>query len=342
MMRKKNKSGLLFLSSLFLFVLVIAGAGFSGSQEPEGGIDETSNNEEPVNDLPESYEGNKQCLQCHANEQFSYFNENLGKEIKKLMCPVYVIDSTDYYNQVHKSFYCTDCHAPDFESYPHPAEIKGEMMWQCIDCHGYDEAFAQYNFEAIQEQYYESVHYQLLGDEFSCWKCHEPHSYQNKVRTADDLTEIIAYDNNICLSCHANIDQFKLLSEREAINIVKRHDWLPNQELHFKKVRCLECHTAVSDTVLVSHLIKPSEEAVRNCVECHSKNSLLMSTLYKYESRKSRSKYGFLNGVILNDSYVIGANRNYYLNVISIVIFILTMGGIFVHAALRIATRKKK
>jgi hypothetical protein len=54
-----------------------------------------------------------------------------------------------------------------------------------------------------------------------------------------------------------------------------------------------------------------------------------MSSLYKFQSKEQR-KDGFFNGIILNQSYVIGANRNEYLNILSLLIFgavILITGG---------------
>jgi general stress protein CsbA len=63
-----------------------------------------------------------------------------------------------------------------------------------------------------------------------------------------------------------------------------------------------------------------------------------MASLYKFESKKQR-RDGFFNGIILNASYVIGANRNEYLNLISLVIFVLVIGVIIIHIILRI--RKK-
>ena len=48
---------------------------------------------------------------------------------------------------------------------------------------------------------------------------------------------------------------------------------------------------------------------------------LLMASLYKFESKAQR-RDGFFNGIILNESYVIGANRNEYLNLLSLVIFV--------------------
>jgi hypothetical protein len=189
-----------------------------------------------------------------------------------------------------------------------------------MDCHGGDEKFSKFNFETIESQYRKSTHFKLEAEGFTCWDCHNPHYYKINIRNNSNLKEAILYDNNICLRCHSNYNQFQLLSEREEINILQKHEWLPNQESHFKNVRCIECHAEINDTILVSHLINPVEKAVKRCNECHSQNSLLMSSLYKFESKKQR-KNGFFNGIILNQSYVIGANRNKYLNILSLLIF---------------------
>jgi hypothetical protein len=131
------------------------------------------------------------------------------------------------------------------------------------------------------------------------------------------------------------------LSDRQEINILEKHEWLPNQEAHFKSVRCIECHTKVNDTILVAHMVRPVEYAVKGCNECHSQNSLLMSSLYKFKSREQRQD-GFLNGVILNESYVIGANRNEYLNLVSILLFGLVLVVILIHIYFRFTSNKKE
>jgi hypothetical protein len=65
-----------------------------------------------------------------------------------------------------------------------------------------------------------------------------------------------------------------------------------------------------------------------------------MASLYKYESKAQRQD-GFFNGVIMNESFVIGANRNQYLNYISLAVLILVLAGIAVHVFFRIKNRKK-
>jgi hypothetical protein len=92
--------------------------------------------------------------------------------------------------------------------------------------------------------------------------------------------------------------------------------------------------------MLVSHNIQPKEKAVKRCVECHSKNSLLLTSLYKLQFTDERSIAGFSNASMLEEAYIIGANRNYYLNRLSIILFGLTIIFILIHATLRISIKK--
>jgi hypothetical protein len=280
-------------------------------------------------------EDNERCLKCHGQEKYEYTNESLGRQVKALMCNQRIAKRDLFYQSNHKSFSCTDCHSSQYETFPHPGELRMEQKYNCIDCHGGDEKFAQYHFEEIDSEYQQSTHYKLEQDGFTCWKCHNPHSYKINIRNTENLKETIRYDNAICLDCHSNFDHFQLLTDREEINVLSTHNWLPNQAVHFQNVRCIECHTKINDNILVSHLIKPKEEAVKLCNECHSQNSILMATLYKFQSKEQR-RDGFFNGIILNQSYVIGANRNEFLNLASLGIILIVLAVIGVHIFFRI------
>jgi len=278
---------------------------------------------------------NERCFRCHGQAKYEYTNESQSVQVNALMCSERIMERSEFYGSNHKSFSCTDCHSPEYVNFPHPGELRMEQKYNCLDCHGGDDTFSSFSFEEIDTDYKASTHFLLEGEGFSCWKCHDPHSYKINVRDSKNLKETILYDNTICLDCHSDFTHFQLLSEREEINILKTHNWLPNQASHFSSVRCIECHTRINDSILVSHLILPKEEAVRLCNECHSKNSMLMASLYKFQSREQRSD-GFLNGIILNESYVIGANRNTYLNKTSIILFAVIMIIIGVHSIFRI------
>ena len=285
-------------------------------------------------------EDNQRCLKCHGQERYQYTNETLGREVKAIMCSERIVHKEEFYASNHKNFSCTDCHSAEYVKFPHSGELRMEQKLNCIDCHGGDEKFAQYHFEEIEAEYQKSTHFKMEEEGFSCWKCHNPHSYKITVRNSDNLKETIAYDNSICLNCHSNFDHFQLLTDREEINVIQKHEWLPNQAAHFKSVRCIECHSRVNDSIKVSHLLLPKTEAVKRCNECHSQNSILMASLYKFESKAQR-RDGFFNGIILNESYVIGANRNEYLNLISLILFVGVLGVIAVHILFRIRKNNK-
>jgi len=275
---------------------------------------------------------NESCLKCHGEVKYTYEEMEYGRSLTQAMCPNLILDRDSYYSGVHRSFMCTDCHSGEFEEFPHSLDARMEENFGCLDCHGYDETFADFHFEEIEVEFTESIHNM---DGFSCWKCHDPHSYKPNMRGTEDIKEAIRFSNRMCLECHGNFNNFMLLTDREEINVVESHDWLPNQVAHIRSVRCIECHTEINDSILIAHKILPKTEAVKRCTECHSRNSRLMHSLYKFQSKEER-KAGFVNGVIINDTYVIGANQNVLLDWLSIATFVLTFLVIVFHAVLRI------
>jgi hypothetical protein len=282
---------------------------------------------------------NHECLKCHSSQTYTFHNELMDTEMKRLMNPFYILDTIALSVGVHNPFDCTDCHSYDYTVYPHAANLKLDPLPTCLDCHGGDEAFASYQFEKIVEETEKSIHHQVYGDAFTCSKCHSQHTYATTARTSNNVLEIVDYSNKMCLSCHNNLGNYQLVSDHESPKLVQVHDWLPNQELHFKHVRCIECHTEVIDSLMVSHNIQGKDKAVRKCVECHSENSRLKASLYKYQNLQARSSDGTVNNVMANESYIIGTHQSPFLKLLSIIIFLATIAGIAIHTFFRI---KKK
>lgn len=295
-------------------------------------------------------EQNQACLKCHASQAHTIYNDWTEQEEKRLMNPFYILDTVQLAVGVHQAFSCIDCHSMDYETYPHDGQLKLEPLMTCIDCHGGDPTYEDWQFDRIEEEFQKSVHYELHGDQFSCSKCHSQHYYRATARTSSDIREIVEYSNNMCLSCHDNMTQYQLVSADEKPQLVDIHSWLPNQELHFRRVRCIECHTQVQDSLMVSHNVLRKEHATKNCVECHSANSMLQASLYKYQNLRARTETGedsrkSILGLFTvknteenfsNEYYVIGASRVPYLNTIFAIIFFAILGGIAVHTILRI------
>lgn len=284
---------------------------------------------------------NHDCLQCHSQQTYSFHNDMMDTEEKRLMNPYLIIDTIRLRTGVHQGFDCTDCHSYDYMTYPHAASLKLEPMMTCLDCHGGDESYAKYEFDKVAEEVAKSIHHESFGDNFTCSKCHDQHYYSPTARTSSSIVEIVENSNNMCLSCHSDMKRFSLVSEDEKPTVVDIHDWLPNQELHFKHVRCIECHTAVEDDLMVSHNIRSKEEAVRRCAECHSANSLLKASLYKYQNLQERAEDGSALGVLSNENYVIGSHQIPILKTISLIIFFAAFAGIIIHVIFRIIIKKK-
>lgn len=281
-------------------------------------------------------EENQQCLKCYGHKTYYYYNDWTERDVKERMNPYFIIDSIDFYQSNHKTFRCTDCHSTDYETFPHSGELRMEEKYTCLDCHGDDEDYADFHFERIDEEFQKSMHSTKHSEDFTCWMCHSPHSYKINARNNENIMETVQYDNDICLSCHADLDKYQLISSLANPNIIDKHEWLPNQTLHFLSVRCIDCHAEIKEDIMIAHNVQEKDKAVKKCVECHSENSLLLGSLYKFQAMASRSKLGFVNSAILNNSYIIGANRNYYLNVSSLIIFGFVIAGIALHATFRI------
>lgn len=286
---------------------------------------------------------NQKCLDCHGQAVYAFFNPVEEKTTRRLMATQFRVDTALFYSGSHQSFKCVDCHVPEYDSFPHPNLLRFEPMYTCLDCHGGDETYAKYHFETIDEEFQRSVHGGEMVEGFSCWSCHNPHSFRINQRVGETISKTIAYDNAVCMNCHfdSGSENMMLLANSSTKNLSASHDWLPNQELHFRQVRCIECHASMHDSLLVAHHVVVADSAVRQCKECHSRNTMLLSSWYRFQTVENR-KNGFVNGVLLNEAYVIGASRNETLNLISILLFGLTLGGIAVHALIRMITQRRK
>ena len=340
MSKKINRTGLIILL-LVISSGIIFSLGYSSNAKKDT-IDTASANKESSTPQDirfsshKNYSLNENCFKCHGQSKYSYINSESKKTDTKKMYAELIINRSVFYESNHREFKCIDCHSEDYGTFPHGGTLRMESKPNCLDCHGGDEKYAKFHFENIEKEFQESVHSEKHGDDFTCWMCHNPHTYKINARSNENIKQTIAYDNAICLNCHGNLSNYQLLTDKANPNLLKKHDWLPNQKLHFLSVRCIECHTKkVNDSTLVAHKILPKKEAVRNCDQCHSSNSVLMASLYKYKIREVRSAKGFFKGVIANESSVIGANRNYYLNVLSLIIVGFVLLGIIIHSLFR-------
>lgn len=257
------------------------------------------------------------------------------------MNPFLIVDSTAYLMGEHGTFACDDCHSPDYATYPHNAELKLEPKYTCQDCHAGDDAYAHLHFDEIETEVQNSVHAKAFGETFRCEMCHDPHT--NRLIASSNkysIREIVVNNNATCLFCHGETGNFQMYTDKAKPIIDEAHEWLPNQSLHFRSVRCIECHSSADDTLMVAHNILPKNNAVKNCAQCHSKDNMLTAKLYKYMNKASRGEDGVYAATLSNESYIIGAHRNKLLNIGGIALIGLTLLGITIHIILRISNGK--
>ena len=242
---------------------------------------------------------------------------------------------------------CRQCHTSGYAEFPHAITGKNETA-PCTECHAAKVLRLEPQFEA-------SVHAKNkdLKEKFTCNTCHDAHVSIVQKRLKDPA-KIVAQDNHSCLECHNSDVTFAKFSpdgektpgiKKKRPDINALHEWLPNAELHWKTVRCIDCHTPeVVATKMLSHEILGKDKAEKNCVACHSGNSSLKTRLYRHLVAEEQQKYGFTNSAILSTSYVIGATRHPLLDAIVLGLVILTLVGVLGHGVIRFicAIRRKE
>ncbi len=282
------------------------------------------------------------CLQCHApGADLSRFGVDPTLMVDSAKQVDHRIDPRLFAQSNHGTLACRICHIVGKEVYPHRKEVEGNFL-ACTYCHDGDSLSTALDFAGIEEQFKASVHWQKnerTRANFDCYTCHDPHVFDRTEETTA-VPEVIRRDNTVCLNCHDNPANFEAVTDREFPYIRVTHEWLPNAELHWDHVRCVECHTP--HTERFSHKILAKEESEHLCAACHSKDSILATTLYKHQFRESRRRRGFINAAILGDAYVIGMTRNAVLDRWSLRILWLVLIGLCVHGGLRALVAAKR
>ncbi|HRE17409.1 MAG TPA: cytochrome c3 family protein [Rhodocyclaceae bacterium] len=270
---------------------------------------------------------NAECFSCHSAEGLKHPPKE-GLDLKKLKG---LLQSPEVFkNSDHQRLACTKCHNEGYDEHPHAADAKDSTS-TCSDCHSK-------KADRVEKQFEKSVHAKNMADNFPCTTCHNPHL----MRVAEKLVapeKIVAQDNRVCLGCHDSDEQFaKFAPDKKSRPLIDDiHNWLPNTRLHWKAVRCVECHTpAVAAGEPMSHEILNKDKAEKKCVSCHTGDSSLKTRLYRHLATDEQKKYGFINSVVLSNSYVIGATRHPALDWLMVGLVAATFFGVLAHAALRV------
>jgi len=270
---------------------------------------------------------NAECLTCHAPSALAHpprADLNLD-QLKR-----FLVDPDLFAGSNHGGLECKTCHGPGFAAFPHAAGARQQIS-QCSECH------AQ-KVLRIEAQFDKSVHATQLPGKFTCTTYHDPHKFLAAAKLVDPR-RIVAQDNAMCLDCHRSDRRFHVLApDKERPDLEQAHDWLPNIQLHWKSVRCVECHTPVSTvkSLALSHEVLARSDIGRDCVACHSRDSALRTRLYRHLIEAEQETAGFVNSVILRNAYVIGATRNSYLDLWGGFLLAGVVGAVAGHGLLRL------
>lgn len=268
---------------------------------------------------------NDQCFSCHSETGLKSppkAGMDLGKLRGLLVSPV-ALKGSD-----HDQMACTKCHKAGYKDHPH-ADGARESLAECQDCHAKKSM-------RIERQLDKSVHAKNLSETLTCAKCHDAHVMRVAAKLGDPR-KIVAQDNKVCVDCHDSDAAYgKLAPEKKRRPLLaETHEWLPNMRQHWDAVRCVECHTP-PDEKIVSHEILDKEKAERKCVTCHSTDTALRARLYRHLVKEEQNRHGFLNSVVLSNSYVLGATRHPGLDSVLVGLSAATLLGVLGHGAIRI------
>lgn len=257
------------------------------------------------------------CLGCHGAGSDS---------------PRGTIDAERFAASVHASLGCTMCHGAGYRAFPHTVD-EAHRAGDCTSCHQDDGP--PYHFGWIVNEVGASVHGKMASQAFACTECHDPHDVL-PVHRAANPKEAIAAANRRCLGCHGLEGDAAGEDGRYSLErLIRVHRFLPRLRQHASSARCVECHTPGREPTV--HLILSARSAVRDCVECHTANSALLEKYYRHMAEEDRQD-GFINAVLLNNYYMLGATRNRRLDIVMWTIFGVSLLGICIHSALRVAT----
>ncbi len=299
--------------------------------EPGRGAEEASSSP-PSSADQQTKEANAKCLACHSE---AGLNNPPRADMHLEGLANLLISAERFEKSVHGEEACKDCHGDSYVQYPHVANSRYQIK-MCPECH---KSAGRRKFNEFKQ----TLHYINHPHNFSCVSCHNPHTLQ-RAKQLGSAKRLIAQDNGMCRDCHDSDQRYGQFTTRPRPDLVEVHKWQPNPELHWKSVRCIDCHTPPSERGGTSHVILGKDKAERDCVVCHSATSSLRTRLYRYFAEQGQiEQAGFLNGAVLSEAYVVGATRNIWLDRATWVITGLLLAGIVVHGLLRIvASRLQK
>jgi hypothetical protein len=273
------------------------------------------------------------CQECHETEDLWYRDPSSGETISLS------ISEGAYLASSHGTVGCIDCHDRGYARHPHTGPQLPRFL--CVGCHQDDSTFQDLHLDSRKRELASSVHGGASADPLECHDCHDPHRFR-LINGDSPVTAQIAASNGICLDCHGPSrarehgrarGRFEDLS-----NALRNHQTIPNARDHFRKVKCVACHSDFVEGT--THLVNKKEEALTNCTEsCHREDAPVLRSLYGPRT-EGGAGYGRGDPLAAN-AYVIGATRTPLLDALSQLGFGLLMLAIAAHSIARLVLARR-
>jgi hypothetical protein len=272
-----------------------------------------------------------ECRACHAVADLTKTDPITGREVNL------TIDLDAYAQSDHANVRCYDCHERGYETLPHTGP-RQYPRFLCVDCHRDNDKLAPLRFERRRDELLGSVHGKQAEHRFDCHDCHNPHEFR-LVRARGSALDRIRAGNQICLDCHGPQSK-RNVSFRDLPNVLDKHERLPHKRNHFRKVKCVSCHTPADSAT--RHDVRGKDEIAFECTQCHSPDSAVLQATY---ARPQDAGGPALDAAqadgLRENAYVVGSSRSRLLDWISIAGFVLAALLVAAHAIARMLHSRK-
>ena len=264
---------------------------------------------------------NAACHECHAVPNLSVFDPRTDRLV------ILTVDPIAYRSSVHGRLACAECHPYGYDRLPHYGPLS-HPRFQCVSCHQKAGDVPQLAFEERREELLGSAHGRETERDFDCHTCHDPHLFR-LVREEGAALDRIRASNRLCLDCHGTAAARKPGFEDLAVS-TGTHGLFPNPRDHFRKLKCVSCHTGEGHTR--DHDVLAADRSVRECSECHGHDAPRFEDSYRNPDPSAAHEPA---GRARQDVYVIGSTRSAWLDRTGVGLLAMTLALTAVHAVAR-------
>ncbi len=288
-----------------LWWLLAAGAGPAAGREAPAAVEEA----------------NAPCHECHAVPDLTVYDPRIDRVM------ILTVDPAEYRRSVHGALACAECHPYGYAKLPHSGPLT-YPRFLCVSCHQEAGDIPELTLDERREELLGSAHGREAERDFTCHTCHDPHLFR-LVREEGTALERIRASNRLCLDCHGAAAGRKSGFENLPAS-VEVHVLFPNQRAHFRKLKCVSCHTGERHTR--DHDVLTAIRSVRECSECHGQDSPRFEDSYANAASPGAPEPA---GEAREDVYVIGSTRSEWLDLAGLGLLATTLALTAVHSLAR-------